>query len=433
MNKTSLFLFVLCFLSQIDALTAQDNTNHIYFDNIRTVRFHPVGSPTTLPFVSLGGDGELIFYFDDVDGERKDYSYTIEHCNHDWTPSDLAFFEYANGFQNVDINDFEFSYRSFSNFAHYKLFLPNDNISFTQSGNYLLKVYEEDDGGEKHLSIVRRFLVVEQTMGIRASMNLPAKVSKQRTHQEIDFTVSTKKDAIVKNPLTEISATVLQNGRWDNAITNLKPVFLKGTDLVFDHQDKIVFPSSKEWRFVDLRSLRFPHDGIEVERVDGGYDAYVNLDRKRAYLPYLSFNDFNGEYIIENRDDPRIPINKYYQKDHHLTGEYILTYFGLESPTELLDHDVYLFGALTDWELKEEFKLDYIAEKQYYETGCWLKQGYYDYLYAAVPKGTNIVDLEELEGNWYETKNDYYILVYYRPIGQRFDRLTAIQFLSSNR
>ena len=76
--------------------------------------------------------------------------------------------------------------------------------------------------------------------------------------------------------------------------------------------------------------------------------------------------------------------------------------------------------------------MKYDSINQEYKTKIRLKQGYYDYTYAFVKGAGKSPNTSELDGDWHETENDYQILVYYRPIGGRYDRLTAVGELNSN-
>jgi len=123
--------------------------------------------------------------------------------------------EYIDGFTNEDLDSLQFSVNTFIDYTHYALSLPNDDLKWTISGNYILVVYEELDG---------------ETFSVNF------------------------KNVNLEDPLTNISACVLQNFRWDNAIMGLQPKFINGDNLVFDYSDEIIFPALKEYRSFDTRS-----------------------------------------------------------------------------------------------------------------------------------------------------------------------------------
>ncbi len=407
-------------------LFAQDeglrNYNHVYLPNIKTVQFHMNGFPTVYPILDLNSPSALILAFDDLDADVKNYSYTIVHCDMNWEPSNLSDMEYIDGFVEERITDVQFSFKTLIPFTHYRISLPNNNFKWTKSGNYLLKVYEDED--EKKLAITRRFMVVEPTVLITPQFVRPNVVSKLRTHQEIDFVVDHQK-LDIRNPLQEIRAVILQNGRWDNAVTNLPPLFIRPNQLLFDYQDKVIFPAGREFRFLDMRSLRGRTANIgAIERDDQGYYVTLLKDEKRFNQVYLSRQDINGNFVIETFD----------QQDPDLASDYANVLFTLYSPLPLIDTDLYLFGALTDWQLKPEYKMVYNSSVNGYVSKVLLKQGYYEYAYAAVDvQGKDkLPNLSEVEGDWYESENLYTILIYYHPFGERYDRIIGVLTISSN-
>jgi len=66
-----------------------------------------------------------------------------------------------------------------------------------------------------------------------------------------------------------------------------------------------------------------------------------------------------------------------------------------------------------------------------YEALLYLKQGYYDYQYVFLPDGKRIADESIVEGSHFETENKYTILVYYRPVGGRYDQLVGFKKLTT--
>lgn len=409
------FFPLLLFLPLV--LFAQDenlkNYDYVYDNNIRSVRFHVAGLVLTYPIIDLNSGAQLALSFDDLGEDVKDYLYTVVHCNADWTPSNLMISEYIDGFSEETIDQYNYSFKTMMEFTHYEVALPNEDMRFKKSGNYLLKVYDNED--EKTLVITRRFMVVEPIMQVIPRVVRPAMVSKSKTHQEIDFKI-THQGFEVRNPRVEITAAVLQNGRWDNAITSLHPIFTRTEEQSFDYQNKIVFPAGKEFRQIDLRSLeKNPGTVKSVERYGDTYDVTLFKDKKRINQTYLEWKDINGNFLIETFDE----------NDPDLESDYAKVFFTLSSPTEYYDADVYIFGGLSDWQVKPEFKMVYNPAINSYVAKVLLKQGFYNYLYVVVPQETQQLDFEETEGDWYEAENEYTILIYYRPFGARYDRILA--------
>ena len=69
--------------------------------------------------------------------------------------------------------------------------------------------------------------------------------------------------------------------------------------------------------------------------------------------------------------------------------------------------------------------MTYSSESGLYETAFKLKQGFYNYKYVLVDAKGNL-DEGVIDGNFYQTENNYKVLVYYRDLGARYDLLIGI-------
>ena len=75
--------------------------------------------------------------------------------------------------------------------------------------------------------------------------------------------------------------------------------------------------------------------------------------------------------------------------------------------------------------------MSYNYHKKAYEKKLYLKQGYYNYLYAFLEDGSEKADIRLLENSFYETVNDYTIYVYYNRPGTLYDQLIGMKTFSS--
>lgn len=394
--------------------------NQILDPNICSVQLHLAGSPLSLPILDLKvGSGALVLQFDHMGDELKDYEYSLTHCNSDWQPSELDDNEYIDGFTEDRITLVENSFNTLTQYTHYALALPNQNVRWNKSGNYLLKVF--DAGNDDRLVLVRRFMVVEPQWRIEAEFVRTAQVDKLDTHHEIDFTVIPK-GVRISMPQNDVKAFLLQNGRWDNALGPIKPYITRGDNLVFDYQDVVVFPAGKEFRFFDIRSFdyRGEYVGSIVDKPTY-YEVTLKSDESRFDRPVIFRPDADGHFIIDNQN----------ANQTLLQCDYATVLFSIRQNLPIDDADVYVFGEFTDWQIKPEFKMQYDQDAQVYWCDTWLKQGHYDYQYVVVDKKTGKPDLDGFEGNWYATGSQYTILVYFRPFGARYDRLMGAVTLKS--
>lgn len=416
--KALIFLvFSSAMYAQIEGIEYDDV---VYDENIHAIKFHLSGFPLTQPMIDLETDASFLLTFDDLQEDIRDLYYTIIHCDADWEPSDLTTMEFLDGFDEEQLDQYEFSINTLTEFTNYQLTLPNERCKWTKSGNYILVVYSKDD--EIMPLFTRRFMVIDPSVRINPQMVRPASVQRGKSHQELDFTV-TFEGISVDNPKKEIRATILQNGRWDNAVMDLPPQFIFRDRVVYDYQDKIVFPAGKEFRFIDLRSFSYNSEGVAtIEEYKDIYEVTLIPEPARTFRPYLFSRDINGNFTLGNIEENYNPLR----------SDYGLVLFSVEKNMPFYDADVYLFGKMTDWRIQEKFKLAYSEKLGLYAVDVLLKQGYYNYNYAVVRKGTELIDLTELEGDWFETENNYTVLLYYRPFGTRYDQLVGTITINSN-
>jgi len=415
------FLTLISLWCITPSLKAQDtdnskNENRIFDEAIRTVQLSIGGAQLTLPIVDLkSSGGNLALAFDRIGPEIKDYLYTIVHCNSDWQPSELLDNEYINGFSEDRILEVVSSVNTLTNYTHYALQLPNKNMRWTVSGNYLLKIFDNDN--DRELVVIRRFCVVEPLWKTEILQQTnTANVGKSNTHHELDFVV-THRGTRIPNPQSDTKAFVLQNGRWDNVIGPLKPQFVRNEQLVYDFQDKVVFPAGKEWRFFDMRTFESRGEWVTaISELDDYYVVTLRTDQERKGHTYAYTSDLNGRYYIQNR----------HQNQTMIQCDYAKVFFSISRNLPEEDAEVYVFGELSDWQLKPEFRMEYDPATKSYFCSPLLKQGFYNYQYVVVDTKTGKPDEEGFEGNWFETGNQYTTLVYYRSFGDRYDRLMSV-------
>ena len=384
--------------------------------NIKTVICHKKEEEQSLAIINLESEDKLLISFDDLDADRKDYYYTIIHCNSDWTESDLMKSEYINGFTNEHINDYEFSFNTIQKYTHYQFEFPSINIKPIISGNYIFNIYEENG----KTIIYKRFMVLETKLHIDANVRRATLAKDRLTKHEVDFTIK-HPNLVVADPFADIKVHIKQNNKEDNAITNLIPQFVRNDELIYDYEDGNTFWGNNEFRHFDFKSLRYQSERIKSIDFDSTHNhIYLFNDKKRPFDRYSIHPDINGNFIIKSEEGWKSSIE----------ADYAFVHFSL--PLEKISYgELYLLGAFSDWELKEDFKLEYNQNQKKYVGNIYLKQGYYNYHYALNDTIANRVDISFIEGTHYQTRNDYYIYVYYRGVGDRHDRLVGFLKTSS--
>lgn len=403
--------------------------DYVYVTNMKSVTFHPLGDPLGVPVTFLDNGVPLVLSFDDMDNNDKDFTYEIIHCNKDWTSiSEMERLEYIDGFQDEEIDNSVFSVNTFVPYINYTLPLPNVDLSWTISGNYLLIIYEGGDVDDRLPVITRRFMVVDRQVSVSAINRRPLDVIKLRTHHEFDLFVNNTEFPIIDSR-NNVSVTMIQNYRWDSAIQNLNPLFNVGYKMTIDNTGKISFPAYKEFRGADIRTLDYPGNGIHsIELGPYGTDVLLELGETRRDAHYTTVPDANGQFVIQNKDQIPTRQGQAQLLGDRTEGDYAKVIFTLESPE--LEKEVYVAGKFTDWKPDEMYRMRYYQEKETYIAEIPLKQGYYDYFFA-VDNG-DYLDPSPIEGSWADTENLYQIFVYLREPGDRYDRLIGYSSINSN-
>ncbi|MEY3342434.1 MAG: hypothetical protein RL090_118, partial [Bacteroidota bacterium] len=162
--------------------------DYVYSPNIKSVSLEQEGLRLSEPILQLGTDEKLVLRFDDLEADNKYYSYTIIHCNADWTPSNILQSDYIGGFPEDRIADYKASFNTIQTYTNYRLVIPGREVRPIISGNYLLVVYPE--GEPEKPTITRRFMVVEPRTIIDAQVHRATTVEFRDSRQEIDFSVT---------------------------------------------------------------------------------------------------------------------------------------------------------------------------------------------------------------------------------------------------
>ena len=393
--------------------------DYIYDPNVRTVLCYvPTGQAGQVfnpPVVSLGQGQSPVLEFDVLGGPGQRLTAKLIHCDLNWQPSVLTDMQFLSEINEQTITNYRASVSTKVPYQHYQVQMPRVKLS----GNYLWVV--QGPGGTPLLS--RRVLVFEEgAVQIAMKQGIPVAGQERYILQQVDFGI--RYNMALVNPAQEVKVVLRQNFRWDNAHYNLRPTFVRDAEQQLDYQYfnfENAFPGLSEFRFVDLRTFRSA--GVGVAKIDAEATprtVLLQVETSRADQRYTQYDDINGQRLIESRE---------YAGNDDTNADYFDVTFQLRAEVPA-PGPVYVLGALSDWQLKEEFKLTYDAANQVYLGHALLKQGYYNYYYATqAPTGANSIPWE---GSHQETENQYDLLVYYRPPGTRTDLLIGYQRLDIN-
>ena len=353
---------------------------------------------------------KLILKFDLLSEEPQQFNYTIIHCNSDWTQSDLRPQEYIEGFETGHIENYYNSINTLQRYVHYYQEFPSSMMRFLVSGNYIIKVYA--DNNPDKVIMVRRFMIYEEASTIRAVMQMGKQPQDTKTKQEIDVFVRPKSSMSFADPNRYLKVFIQQNGRRDN-ISLLKLRQYNGNELEYSFDKTNVFDAGNEFRNFDFTSLRIRSMHVSnFDFIDGENIVKLKPITDRSRLTYTTQGDLDGYYYVRNdRGD-----------NFDLESDYAWVVFYLPSQMRL-DGSFYVWGELSDWYCTEQNKMNYDKRFGAYTTSLYLKQGFYDYMIMFMPSGYTLYETSIMEGNHSETNNTYHIYVYYRKPGNSYDSL----------
>lgn len=381
-------------------------------ERLRSLRMEVNGEWNAMPVVQLGSDDVISFSFDEMSHEYNRFIYRITHCNADWSPSDLHEIDYLEGFNNMPVEEWENSVATTQLYTHYTFSLPNENVSLLLSGNYKVEIFDDEDGGETPVAEFR-FSIVEPRVGISATVSGDTDLSLNEDEQQLSFIVDCSGYSIA-SPSSDIIPVVYQNRRIDNAVIGVKPTYITGNSLEYLHNGKLIFNAGNEYRRFELTDPNSPSLNVEEVAVYGDeYHALLYVDKPRKN--HSNYIDENGRYFVRTLEGYGSPIE----------ADYVHVHFALDTPYTP-DGDYYLFGDLTDNAISPLTRLDYDAEGGYYHTTMLLKLGLYNYMYVWMPHGGNALKTSAVEGDFYNTDNEYLIYIYHREFGARYDKLIGV-------
>jgi hypothetical protein len=415
-SRNALLLFFLLWAIRIHAIVYE---NQVFVPYIKTVQLFPTGADMAMPILYLNQNEKLELHFDDLSGKPKNYYYTIIQCNSNWTPTLMNIMEYVDGFTEANITDFDYSNGAKIAYVHYSLQFPNYDMQINKSGNYVMVVYDQN---KDNPVFTRRFMIAESKVMMDAGVVYPRSLMNRDRFQEVIFRVNYKGFKI-DNPNIEIKAAILQNYRWDNAKFDVRPQFIGMNELNFDLNGVLTFPTAgREFRFFDMRSLRFRGQNIRSFDIrDDENEVYLLLEKPQAPNKYQIVKDLNGQYYIDNLDNP------YY----NTAADYANVHFTFDFGGTVSNGNFYVVGAFNDWRCDEASKMTYDNLDKSYAANILLKQGTYNYSYVFKDENQSVTDQFVTEGYYMDTENDYTILLYYNSFGERYDRLIAVKHINS--
>ncbi len=396
-----LFLSLICFFISEAQIIEKIEPYHI-----RTVQFRGGTQQSKLPIIRLGE--RLQLSFDDINGDEADYYYKITHHNFDWTESDLSKGEFLDGFDDVRIETYENSLNALQIYSHYTLTIPNrETRAIKKSGNYMISLFN-DDGG---LMFTRKFMIMENDVIVAVEIKRARDLRYIDSRQSVHFTIDSPNFLLI-NPKQSVKTMVLQNSNLKSAITNLKPQYTIGSELIYRYDKESSFWGGNEFLFFDSKELQGTNNSIRRIELNDLYEHYLYTRLSRADVPYTYFPDINGNFVVRSFRAERQDIE----------AEYVRVHFALNYYEDIGDKEIHIYGNFNNWSIDESTYMRYDKARDSYRNSRLFKQGFYNYRFVLVDRDGSI-DEAFIDGSFWQTENDYTVLVYYRGPGERFDRI----------
>ena len=405
------------FILHSSLFTLHAQVQQIFDQNVRTLTLTVNDDPTLPPYLPFGGRQHLVIEWDEMSHNYKRYVYHIDHCDWDWQPTDGIFeSDFLEGLNDQLIEDYEKSFNTTQIYTHYRLRIPDKQLRLRLSGNYRVRIYEEDaDRDEDLLVLEARFCIFENAAGIVAQLSSNTDIDFNRSHQQMTLSVGFG-TLQVYDPQRELKVIVMQNRRWDSRIENLVPNVRRANGIDYTHNRQLIFPGGSEYHRFEILDVHRTSTGVDrMEWFEPYYHATLFAEKPANAYSYIE--DQNGVYVVRSSDD----------YDDATTAEYIVVHFFLQTP-RLQGGDVYVSGWWSGQTFNPDCKMEYDDINQEYHAAILLKQGYYSYEFLQQDGLT-----ARTMGSFYETENEYQVLVYYRGQGARYDRLVAYNTMHNAR
>lgn len=406
----SFTILLLLFLTKTIAQEKEINPPY----NIKTISFIQNGQ-NAVPIFQLGDSFSL--QFDDLQGTEDNYYYQIKHCNYDWKPSQLSQNEYLGGFDDQRIQEYTNSVNALQIYSHYKLSFPNRFTQLKVSGNYIITVLNED----RDVVFSRKIILYENLVSVPVQIKRARNLNDVQTKHNIDFAV--KSNSITfQSPLQNVKVLLMQNGKFNNAITNIKPMYTIGNDLIYKYDVETQFWAGNEFYFFENKNIRGANNSIAYVDSNGSlYNCHLYENEARANKQYTYFPDINGNFLIKNIS----------ALNNDTEADYAWIYFTLSASSFTNNKNIYINGMFNNYALSDENKMEFNEKKGVYEKALMIKQGFTNYQYVLADSNGKIDEENAIDGNFFQTENDYFAIIYYRENGQRYDRVIGKGVASS--
>lgn len=363
----------------------------------------------------LGAGERFIVSFDLLSAEIAELYYRLSPQTSRGEASELQPFEAFTAFAEQDISDVRQGAMIGLPYAHYTFELSERTLGFKTSGRYLLEVFER--GNDTRALLQMPVYVYERHISGELIQRRSLSSSTADKEQLVELELKLPNNLSITRP-EELWVRVIQNESEDfPSVVLRQPSQMRPDSWSYRGQRAAKFWAGNEYRYIEHLSTSPEGYGIAASGVspEGWATMRIEEDDDVRGKAYQTRQDKQGRQVLRSRVSADVAYE----------GEYHIAEFRLRSP-RLQGYDVLLEGQAFDYIPRGERSLSYNEAEGGYQIAYPLKNGYQEYRYVLVPQTEGGVAPEPIDGSYYQTENSYQAFVYYRPRGERHDRLLGL-------
>ncbi len=385
------FLFLLFFVSDLAAKELQVKSLHVYSSQ----------DQRSFPVIDYSDKTNKSITIDfDVDGDFfPAFKIIFKFCDSEWNPYESAFLQ--NQMYNTERNLwFETLPPTVMGARyHYTGSFPNNNVQFPFSGKW--RFFIVDSQNNSAIYGYGNFFVVRPEVKIIAGWTKESADGALSEINSLNRTIAVSAGFILPDSLLQLNVKkveMINNRKYNYPIVIDRNKFSGDRYYQWNGSNEFTFVArnlkpGNEYRQTDTRNYNV-YNSSTVSSEFGNIETSNLFTRQNR--------DMNGgSYIIDFKDS---------------YADYLNVQFKLRSPDNI-NAPVFLVGSFTDWEVLPEFQMNNF--NGLFSTTLELKRGTYDYQYVTgnvVDNKVENIDWQVLEGNFWETENEFYIFLYYETI-----------------
>ncbi len=384
---------------------------------IKSLRVYSSLDQTEFPLVDLKDSSRqtITIEFDVQSTFIPNLNIVFRLCNSDWIPYDNVFLmnpgfntEYNLWFERLPLRVKGARY-------HYSGNFPNRNVTFPYSGKWIFQIVDSQNPNQVYGE--GKFYVVNP------EVRLYSQIDNERAQSFNSETAELNRTYIIRNTF-ELpdslfaayvkSVEIIKNRRISDPVVISRNQYSLTRFYEWNGSNRFTFIArdllpGNEYRQTDLRD----YNRFNTQNVNAQYDGIEtsNFFKKgRRDLNGASFlTDFRNDY-----------------------ADYLNVNFRIRPPENISD-PVFLVGSFNNWQVLPEYEM--FDDNGLLNLSIELKRGIYDYQFVTAEiyeYRINSIDWNILEGNYWDTFNEYHVFVFYEtPEKGGYDKIIGYKKIKS--